>query len=61
MNFFKQEFNKEILDNRRIYTELEARLLAGETVRAHRYQAELTNYENKWRDAVWIIHKQTWM
>ena len=50
-----------MLDNRRTYTELEARLLAGETVRIHRYQAELVNYQDKWRDATWILYKQSWM
>ncbi len=53
--------NTQILENRRVYTELEARLLAGETIRAHRYQGELLNYQNKWKDATWITHKQTWM
>ncbi|CAF0808765.1 unnamed protein product [Rotaria sordida] len=55
------ELNTHIFDNRRIYAELEAKLLGGETVRIHRYQAELVNYQNKWRDATWIIHKQTWI
>ncbi|CAF2814403.1 unnamed protein product [Rotaria sp. Silwood2] len=55
------ELNTQILDNRRVYAELEAKLLAGETVRIHRYQAELINYQTKWRDATWIIHKQTWI
>ncbi|UJR28315.1 hypothetical protein I4U23_009559 [Adineta vaga] len=55
------ELNTQIIDNRRIYTELEARLLAGETVRAHRYQRRLVNYQSKWSDATWLIHKQTWL
>ncbi|CAF4534188.1 unnamed protein product [Rotaria sp. Silwood1] len=55
------ELNTQIFDNRRVYAELEAKLLAGETVRIHRNQAELVNYQNKWRDATWIIYKQTWI
>ena len=50
-----------MLDNRRTYTELEAKLLAGENVRAHRYQAELANYQNKWKDATWTSYKHIWM
>ncbi len=60
MNFF-QELNTQIIDNRKIYTELEARLLTGETDRVHRYRAELVDHQNLWRDAMWIIYKQTWM
>ncbi|CAF4692579.1 unnamed protein product [Rotaria sp. Silwood1] len=55
------ELNTQIIENRKIYTELEARLLTGETDRVHRYRAELINHQNKWRDAMWIIHKQTWI
>ncbi|CAF1416429.1 unnamed protein product [Adineta steineri] len=55
------ELNTQILDNRRIYAELEARLLAGETVRAHRYQRKLVNHQSKWSDASWILLKQTWI
>lgn len=49
------------MENRKIYAELEARLLSGETTRVHRYRAELINHQNKWRDAMWVIHRQTWM
>ena len=50
-----------MIQNRKIYTELEARLLSGETERVHQARAELTDHQNRWRDAMWIIHKQTWM
>ncbi|CAF3644133.1 unnamed protein product [Rotaria sordida] len=55
------ELNIQIIENRKIYTELEARLLTGETDRIHRYRAELIDHQNKWRDATWIIYKQTWI
>ncbi|CAF2574698.1 unnamed protein product [Rotaria sp. Silwood2] len=55
------ELNTQIIENRKVYTELEARLLTGETDRVHRYRAELIDHQNKWRDAMWIIHKQTWI
>ncbi|CAF0851526.1 unnamed protein product [Adineta ricciae] len=55
------ELNTQILDNRRVYAELEARLLAGETVRAHRYQRKLVNYQSKWGDATWLIHRDDWL
>lgn len=49
-----------MFENRRTYADLEARLLTGETVRMHRYESELHNYQNKWRDEIWIIHEKTW-
>ncbi|CAF1155509.1 unnamed protein product [Didymodactylos carnosus] len=52
------ELNSQVLENRRIYTELEARLLTGETDRVHRYRLQMQEYQNKWRDATWLIHKQ---
>ena len=63
LNFVRrsQELNSHIIDNRRVYAELEARLLSGETDRVHRHRIELVDHENQWRDAMWIIHKQTWM
>jgi len=59
--FILKELNKQILENRRIYAELEARLLAGETVRIHRYQGEVNKYQEKWREATYNVHKQKWM
>jgi hypothetical protein len=50
-----------MLDNRRVYAELEARLLTGETLRVHHYQCELADYTTEWQQANWIIYKQTWM
>ena len=49
------------MENRKICTELEARLLTGETDRIHRYRQELVDHQNRWRESMWIIHKQTWM
>ncbi len=49
------------MENRKIYAELEARLLTGETDRIHSYRAELIDHRNKWKDSMWIIYKQTWM
>lgn len=57
---FLQDLNREILDNRRTYAELEARLLTGETLRVHRYEAEFSDYQNKWRDAVWKTQTEQW-
>ncbi|CAM4857478.1 unnamed protein product [Rotaria socialis] len=55
------ELNSQIFDNRRTYAELEAKLLTGETIRIHRFQNELAAYQTKWKDAVWIIEKQSWI
>ncbi|CAF1172018.1 unnamed protein product [Rotaria magnacalcarata] len=55
------ELNSQILDNRRVYAELEARLLTAETDRVHHYRGELVDHQSKWRDSMWIIYKQTWM
>ncbi|CAF0926257.1 unnamed protein product [Adineta steineri] len=55
------KLNSQIIENRKIYTELEARLLSGETDRIHHYREELVDYQNKWRENMWIILKQTWI
>ena len=55
------ELNIQIMDNRKIYAELEARLLTGETDRVHHYRAGVVDHQNRWRDSMWVIHRQTWM
>lgn len=49
------------MENRKVYTELESRLLSGETTRVHRGREQLIDHQNKWREAMWVIHRQTWM
>ncbi|CAF4720627.1 unnamed protein product, partial [Rotaria magnacalcarata] len=39
------ELNSQILDNRRVYAELEARLLTAETDRVHHYRGELVDHQ----------------
>ena len=48
-----------MLDNRRTYAELEAKLLTGESLRVHRYRTALGEYQQKSRDAIWVEFKQT--
>jgi hypothetical protein len=48
-----------MLENRRTYAELEAKLLAGESLRVHQYRTALGTYQQKWRDAIWVEFKQT--
>ena len=50
-----------MIENRKLYAELEARLLSGETDRVHHYRDQLVDQHNKWKEDMWIINKQTWM
>ncbi|CAF1026509.1 unnamed protein product [Adineta ricciae] len=55
------KLNSQMIENRKLYAELEARLLSGETDRVHHYRDQLVDQHNKWKEDMWIINKQTWI
>ena len=61
MSISLKDLNSQFLENRRLFVDLEARLLSGETDRIHQYRAELIDHQLGWKDEMWIIHRQTWM